>query len=671
MKLQFFDRTLRQAPRFFRESPWGGRLRVLLLFLVAFSPAIVVGWQIRENAVNTPMWDDWERGVLLRHYYEGTLDFQFLASPHIDHRILWPRLVILGLNELTGGDLRAEMAFTYVGHLLFALALFSLIYGALRPSKWVWGTVFLINLWLFHPMQYQNFLWGIQIAFMQPLMALGLCAWVMTRRFGIWLKFGLCTVFALLGTFSFSHGLFIWPVVFGLGLLLHDFAPTLKKRWTFLAAWVATTAAVASFYLFWKYENTSHPSHAYWTSAGDTPPALRLLDQSLERLGNTGELFFTLIGNYYGRLTLISTNELAAWFGGVVFVLFLVACTLLLWNWRRTELRDHLLPWAAMGGFAVVACLAMAIGRAWLGMKAGMIPRYGSISLLLTVAVIAMLAILLHRWRYQRGLSEPKSRGRSNLCAGLAVATAILQVPLWIYGVRQMENFKLARLQGRTSLLYINHFPADNLAHIDAVEGFARMQANYLNSHGLLDPPLFEQPDFGLYKLKGPLSNSRAGFLSAQLDPDGHIEIQGFATLPGQGRIADGVLLALFTGEGDLEDKETNRDPDNWQVLALGHMTCVPRTMPERMDYQFTNWSITYGKEIQASWIELLDPAVLPQTEPDRPVTIHGWVLDSERMEARRINEPLVWRSPTAQGHEPPSGKPRPPLEGEASVVHP
>jgi hypothetical protein len=632
-----------------RGQKWTRIARHVLLFLVAFSPAIIAGLQIRECAVNVPMWDDWERGILLRHYYEGTLDFHFLASAHIDHRILWPRLIILVLNELTGGDLRAEMLVTFIGHVLFALALFALITQGLRGSKWVWGTAFLVNLWLFHPMQYQNFLWGIQVAFMQPLMALGLCLWAMRSRLGLPQKYVLCCGFALLGTFSFSHGLFIWPVVFGLGLLLHGFAPDLKRRWMFLSAWLATTVAVAAFYLFWHYENTSHPTHAYWSQAGEPTPALKHAGESLERLGNTGELFFTFIGSYYGRLTLISTHELAAWSGAVIFTLFLAACALMLWNWRRVDLRDNLLPWAALGGYTVVACLAMATGRSWLGMKAGMIPRYGSISLLLSVAVIAMLAILLHRWRYRGGLSSARARTRSNFCAGLAAATAVLQVPLWIYGVRQMENFKLARLQARSSLLYINHFHPDNPHHIDGTVGFPQQQANYLNSKGLLDPPLFENAGFGSYTLKGMLSDSRADILQAQLNPDGQIEISGFATLPGQGRIADGVILAQFVGDGDPFDKETSRDKSNWHVLALADMICVPRTMPERMDYQFTNWRITYGREVQAAWKEVIDPEILPRDDSGDALPIYAWVLDSEHMQARRVKEPLLWDRPPAE----------------------
>jgi hypothetical protein len=149
------------------------------------------------------------------------------------------------------------------------------------------------------------------------------------------------------------------------------------------------------------------------------------------------------------------------------------------------------------------------------------------------------------------------------------------------------------------------------------------------------------------------LSASRADILQAQLNRDGHIEISGFATLPGQGRIADGVLLAHFIGDGDPFDKETSRDKRNWRVLALADMICVPRTMPERMDYQFTNWRITYGREVQAAWNEVIDPEILSREDSGNPAPIYAWVLDSEHMQARRIEEPMQWERLVTEMAEP------------------
>ena len=73
---------------------------------LVFSPAIFVGFLVAFNSVNIPVWDDWERGVLLEKYYAKSPEFfSYLGSAHIDHRMIVPRVLIVLINELTGGNL--------------------------------------------------------------------------------------------------------------------------------------------------------------------------------------------------------------------------------------------------------------------------------------------------------------------------------------------------------------------------------------------------------------------------------------------------------------------------------------------------------------------------------------------------------------------------------------
>lgn len=58
----------------------------------------------------TPFWDQWdaEAAALYKPYLDGSLDLDALISPHNEHRILWTRLISLGLLEL-GGRWHPEM----------------------------------------------------------------------------------------------------------------------------------------------------------------------------------------------------------------------------------------------------------------------------------------------------------------------------------------------------------------------------------------------------------------------------------------------------------------------------------------------------------------------------------------------------------------------------------
>ena len=101
---------------------------------LAFLPGIIIGFGVLNHGANVPVWDDWERGALLEKHYEGTLTFQDLYAPYIDHRMVFPRLVIIGNAHLTGGDLRAEIGFYLVLYFAGAVGLYAILRRMLGNS---------------------------------------------------------------------------------------------------------------------------------------------------------------------------------------------------------------------------------------------------------------------------------------------------------------------------------------------------------------------------------------------------------------------------------------------------------------------------------------------------------------------------------------------------------
>ena len=47
-----------------------------LLWVAAFSPALVTACLVARHAVDVPVWDDLERATLLQRWTEGSLDFE-------------------------------------------------------------------------------------------------------------------------------------------------------------------------------------------------------------------------------------------------------------------------------------------------------------------------------------------------------------------------------------------------------------------------------------------------------------------------------------------------------------------------------------------------------------------------------------------------------------------
>ena len=118
-------------------APTGRRLKQRALLgltvLLVWVPALVTGYLMEHEAVNIPTWDDFERAELIARYHEGTLDWGYLASPHIEHRILVPRLITLANCALGSGDLRNEVWVNFAAMLIISICLARLILTTRGP----------------------------------------------------------------------------------------------------------------------------------------------------------------------------------------------------------------------------------------------------------------------------------------------------------------------------------------------------------------------------------------------------------------------------------------------------------------------------------------------------------------------------------------------------------
>lgn len=160
-------------------------------------------WLIAHYAVAMPFWDQWdsEGAGLYKPYLTGTLKLSDLIGPHSEHRILFTRLIGLGLLQANGfWDPLAQMIVNAVLHTatigLVIVTLTHALDAASRVALFVFALV--INA---VPFGSENTLWGFQ------------------------------TQFYLLPLFGF------------LGLFLLRDAPAGSARW-----WLGTLIAVASYF---------------------------------------------------------------------------------------------------------------------------------------------------------------------------------------------------------------------------------------------------------------------------------------------------------------------------------------------------------------------------------------------------------------------------------------
>jgi len=598
------------------------RLRWIAGALLAFSPAFILAWHISQNAVNTPVWDDWERGPLIQKFNEGTLTFKDLYAPHIDHRILFPRLIILGLNTVTGGDLRWEMGFTFLCGLAAALGVASLAkQTVLKGGNPSWGLLLAANLIIFSPLQWDNWLWGIQLAFMLPMPCLIWALVVSIKPWRWWVRLMVCCVLAVIGTHSFGHGFAIWPAVLGMALLSPGFVATGRERFYFIALWVVLMAAALVCYTQSDFNNSSHFTHSYGHVSGTPPPSAVYHGGIMEEPAKALNFMSILAGNPFARLHLVDPRDIAPLIGKTLLGLFVVFCLHRLWGIKKHSAAfDQALPWMALGGAAVVGMGAITAGRLHVSDFRATSIRYISISEYLAVAVI-MLGML---WWLE--FSGKKGREKTLVWSGVALGLLIgYMIPAWNFGIQMMKLCREARQQGQAALMFINHFSPDIHNRIDASVKFPRKYATLLDSYDLLRPPLVKTLELKQFKPNHedrPTGDAAVEYFSLQ--PDGQFFIRGYARF--DDKPADAVLLTK-----EVPGRET-------MIFAVAEPTNDMVQHPYLDDLELIGKAKPRPKA-QWRWQESFTlPEVFPAADTSTgEVIVRAWVFDVLKRKARRI----------------------------------
>ena len=120
------------------------------------------------------------------------------------------------------------------------MGLFVLAHKSRSPST-PWIYYFPVALLLFSFVQYQNSLWGFQMAWYLVMLAFAIAVFLLDRPTLSWLVLTGAIGAAVLGSFSSLQGFFIWPI--GLMLLLYR-----RRSKGLVVAWVASAVITGGVY---------------------------------------------------------------------------------------------------------------------------------------------------------------------------------------------------------------------------------------------------------------------------------------------------------------------------------------------------------------------------------------------------------------------------------------
>lgn len=449
------------------------RAVVLIAVLI---PAAATAAVIVNYGVNFPYADEWELVPYLAAVKDGSLTLDLLQAQHNEHRMLFPRLVMLALASVTGWDIRSEL---WTNHLL-AFATVAVLLRMLWPSlrmmaPWAQGLIaLLVSASVFSLAQKGNWLWGWQVQWYLALFGIVLSVHALVRALDlagprqVWPRLVVAMAAVLLAQYSLASGVLLWPLG-AVMILLHP----RPGRWPILAGWLAAGAVATAVY-FHDWQPTIVPG----------------VPGKLEMLGRLDLLLRFVLVSIGG---LLGGSQVQKTLVGGLLVLLLAAASLRLLTsaWDR---RAEWLPWILLSAFVGISGFATALGRlpsiepdgsVALLVGNGAASRYITISLLFTVAVIGLWTVLLARL--------PNRAVTRRWMGGLAGAFALAMVPAnlsMLTGIQRHYDMTreglaclLARDENSAPCLarYMNHNPeiarrrVETLRDLDWV-GFARRE---------------------------------------------------------------------------------------------------------------------------------------------------------------------------------------------------
>jgi len=79
------------------------------VFLATLLPASMIVALIFHYGVDVPYWDEWSLIDLLSKAHTHQLSFADLSAQHNEHRLIFPKLLFLALDQVNHWSPRAEM----------------------------------------------------------------------------------------------------------------------------------------------------------------------------------------------------------------------------------------------------------------------------------------------------------------------------------------------------------------------------------------------------------------------------------------------------------------------------------------------------------------------------------------------------------------------------------
>jgi hypothetical protein len=558
-------------------------------FIVALviTPVGFIAFFIATYSVDVPYSDQWKTAELFVKLADGSLSFTDLFDQHNEFRQLFPHLLFLALGRVTDWNVRYEML---VSFLLACLVSFN-IYRISRititgTEKCLW-LLAAANLLIFSPVQYETWLFGIQVIYLVPIACLTTCLSVAYSGLAANAKLTIAVLLSIVSTFSSANGILCWVLVLPVLLVVCDwrkpFVPFL------VAGWTALCVLSLSFYLYGYRTPGGHPS----------------LTEALDHPARALSYFAAFVGAPLAPGAGLWRLAAAIPLGTITSILFLGACAYLWAHFADRSLRKRMIVFIAVGMYSLGTGLMVMPARLGFGIPQAMSSRYSTFSLYLLVSLIYLTPIVLEHARANGYLSS-RARMVRLVSAGVGVLL-LLHVLTAGSGVLQARMYRSSALYFKACLLFVNVLRSPARATlIQSSHWDLTTLANALNRIGYLRPRLIDGKNVEEIAKSSQTILPAGAFENLRKTPEGRFIAQGWAVLRNGREPAHAVLLTY---------RDATQVP---RVFAIAQMTVIPRWLmgvPRQSVGKRGRWQHTFARTDMPT---------------NAPTHIDAWAFDAE-----------------------------------------
>lgn len=416
-----------------------------LALLLVLAPAILEVAYIRFFGVNVVSWDQWDFVPYIEKMFQHNLSLSELFSQHNDHRLFFPRIVMLALAYISNYNNLYEMYFSSALTFLALALIFSMYKSDFGTSAKMLMAFIPVSFLMFNLKQYGNILWGFQLQVYLSVIGFIVSIYLLDRSNKFDIKFLLAVFGGVLASYSFANGLAVWPA--GLFfILISGKEKIMAAFWSFFGLMTATIYFIN------------------WVRPVSNPSTFFILEHPLK-----GLLYFACnIGSPLGLIIPVASGI------GLILIAILFIEVIIL---AKCDLVAKNAKWLSFILFSLLSSFAMAVFRSGFGIQQALVSRYITITSLAIIGIY-LLALSIYNM-------NSKNKMHRSMMAIILIILFFGLTSGYMYGLIEGPSFSVSRMDDAYHLKTYRLQPDNNLAGLYPDPKIVRQRAPILERYGL------------------------------------------------------------------------------------------------------------------------------------------------------------------------------------------